>query len=79
MNSVGIKVYLINKTFFMADNKDLRDGRDRSRVAGEESYELQHIAEKMGVSQEEVRSAIQQVGNSREKIEEYLRTGSGNR
>jgi hypothetical protein len=62
----------------MADNKDLRDGRDRSRVSGSEDYELQHIAEKLNVSTEEVRRAIEQVGNSREKVEEFLR-GNSNR
>jgi len=58
----------------MADDKNKQDGRDRSRVSGSEDYELQHIAEKLNVSTEEVRKAIEQVGNSREKIEEYLRT-----
>jgi len=57
----------------MADDKNLRDGRDRSRVSGSEDYELQHIAEKMNCSIDEVRRAIEQVGNSREKVEEYLR------
>jgi hypothetical protein len=57
----------------MADDKNLRDGRDRSRVAAGEDYELQFIAEKMGCSIEEVRQAVEQVGNSREKVEEYLR------
>jgi hypothetical protein len=62
----------------MADDKNLRDGRDRSRVAGDEKYEIQHIAEKLGVSAEEVRRAIEQVGNNREKVEEHLRSrGSG--
>ena len=59
----------------MADNKDLRDGRDRSRVAGDEEYEVQYLAEKLNVSAEEVRKAIQKVGNSREKVEEELRKG----
>ncbi|RYD97383.1 MAG: DUF3606 domain-containing protein [Sphingobacteriales bacterium] len=59
----------------MADNKDMRDGRDRSRVAGEEQYEVQHLAEKFNVSAEEVRRVISEVGNSREKIEERLRGG----
>jgi hypothetical protein len=62
----------------MADNKNLRDDRDRSRVAGNEEYELEHVARRFGVSLEEVRTAVQQVGNSREKIEEYLRN-KGNR
>jgi hypothetical protein len=61
------------KMLFMADDKNLRDGRDRSRVSGSEEYELQHIAEQLNVSREEVRRAIEQVGNSREKIEEHLR------
>ena len=60
----------------MADNKDLTDGRDRERVAGNEDYEIRHLSEKMNVSAEEVRRAIQEVGNNREKIEEYLRRGS---
>lgn len=60
----------------MADNKDLRDGRDRERVAGNEEYEVNYMAQKLNVSAEEVRKAIQQVGNDREKVEEYLR---GNR
>lgn len=59
----------------MADNKDKRDSRDsrdRSKVAGNEDYELQHVAEKMGVTLDEVRRAIEAVGNSREKVEQYL-------
>lgn len=57
----------------MADNKDQRDGRDRSRVDGNEQYELRYIAEKMNVSTEEVQRAIESVGNNRDKVEEYLR------
>lgn len=39
---------------------------------------MRYLAEKMGVSEEEVRLAIQQVGNNREKVEEYLnRRNSG--
>jgi len=33
------------------------------------------MAEKMGVSPEEVRTAILEVGNDRQKLEEYLRKG----
>jgi signal transduction histidine kinase len=60
----------------MADNKDLRDGRDRERVAGHEEYEVNFLAQKLNVSAEEVRRAIEQVGNNREKLEEYLRRGN---
>ena len=61
----------------MADDKNMQDGRDRSRVSGSEEYELQYMAEKLNVSIEEVRRAVEQVGNSREKVEEYLRGRSG--
>ncbi|RYY97073.1 MAG: DUF3606 domain-containing protein [Chitinophagaceae bacterium] len=61
----------------MADNKNERGGRDRSRVAGNEEYEVRHLSEKYNVSAEEVRRLIKEVGNSREKIEERLRGNSG--
>ena len=57
----------------MADDKNFRDGRDRSKVAGEEEYEIQHIAEKLNVSAEEVRQAIEKVGNNRKEIERELK------
>lgn len=60
----------------MADDKNKRDGRDRSRVSGSEEYELQYLAEKLNVSIDEVRNAVKKVGNDRERVEEYLR---GNR
>jgi hypothetical protein len=60
----------------MADDKNLRDGRDRDRVAGNEDYEVNYLAQKLNVSTEEVRRAIEKVGNNREKVEEYLRSGS---
>lgn len=61
----------------MADNKDLQDGRDRSKVSGSEPYELQHIAEKHGVTIDEVKKVIERVGSSREKIEEQLSNRGG--
>jgi hypothetical protein len=63
----------------MADDKNQRDGRDRSRVSGSEEYELQYLAEKLNVSTEEIRTAIEKVGNSREKVEEYLKGNRGGR
>lgn len=63
----------------MADNKDLRDGRDRSRVAGEEPYEVQYMADRYGVSPEEIRRLIEEVGNNRQEIEEALQKRSSGR
>jgi hypothetical protein len=56
----------------MADNKDIQDGRDRSKVNGNESYELSYIEDKLGVSREQVREAIDAVGNNREDVEAWL-------
>lgn len=57
----------------MADDKNLRDQRDRNRAAGNEDYEIDYIVEKTGATREEVRKAIKAVGNDRQKVEEYLR------
>jgi hypothetical protein len=57
----------------MSDDKNKTDGRDRSRVAGDESYELSYLEEKLGVSREQVKAAIAAVGNDRTKVEEYLK------
>jgi hypothetical protein len=56
----------------MSDDKSKQDGRDRGQVNPNESYELSYIEEKLGVSREQVRKAVEAVGNSREKVEEYL-------
>jgi hypothetical protein len=56
----------------MSDNKEKQDERDRSRVSASDSYELAYLEEKLGVSREEVRAAIEAVGNDREKVEAYL-------
>ncbi len=58
----------------MSDNKELKGQQDRDRVAGSEDYELRYMAEKLGTSEEMVKMAIKEVGNSREKIEDFVRT-----
>lgn len=57
----------------MADNKNIQDGRDRSQVNGNESYELSYLEEKLGVSREQVRAAIDAVGNNRDDVEAFLK------
>lgn len=43
-------------------------GRDRSRVAGGQGYELGYFARKHKISREEARSLIQRIGNDRVKL-----------
>jgi hypothetical protein len=57
----------------MPDNREDRGQRDRSRIDADEDYEMNYIVDKLGVTKEEVRNAIAQVGNNREKVEEFLR------
>lgn len=57
----------------MADDKNKQDGRDRSRVSASDEHELRYVAEKMNVSVDRVKEAIDKVGNQRDKVEEFLR------
>ena len=57
----------------MPDDKNMRDQKDRSRVAGQQDWEVDYMMEKTGASKEEVERAIAAVGNDRNKVEEYLR------
>ena len=52
----------------MADNKSDRGGRDRSRVAAGQCYELGYFARKHGISRDQARSLIDRVGNDRAKL-----------
>ncbi|TKC65013.1 DUF3606 domain-containing protein [Pedobacter hiemivivus] len=56
----------------MSDDKNKQDARDRNQVAGNEDYEVQYMADKLNMSKERIKEAINAVGNDRQKIEEYL-------
>ena len=42
----------------MADDKGKTDGRDRSRIAAGQDYEVQYFAERYGISMEQARELI---------------------
>jgi hypothetical protein len=48
----------------MPEHKSKTGEPDRSRVAGEQDYEVSHIAEKYGI-----RKLIERFGNDREQLE----------
>ncbi len=62
----------------MADNKDIRDGRDRSQVDRNDTNELQYIADKYGVSIEDIKAIISRAGNNRRDIENELESEKNN-
>ncbi|MDP1731946.1 MAG: DUF3606 domain-containing protein [Devosia sp.] len=62
----------------MADNRSQVGEPDRSRVAAGERYEVQHLAERHGISTGEARELIERFGNDRDALDreaEKLRRG----
>lgn len=54
----------------MSDDKSNADGRDRSRVAGGEDYEVQYFASKHGISSDQARKLIERIGNDRAALDD---------
>jgi hypothetical protein len=53
----------------MSDDKTKVGGQDRSRVAGNEPYEVSYFAQKHGISAEQARELIGKHGNDRETLD----------
>jgi hypothetical protein len=49
----------------MADDKIKKDERDRSRVAADEGYEIEYLAETTGISRTQAIALIHKHGNDR--------------
>jgi AraC-like DNA-binding protein len=56
----------------MADDLGERGRPDRDRINVNEDYELRDWAKKFGVSPEEVRRAVQQVGDRADAVRQHL-------
>lgn len=56
----------------MADDKTKPDNENHNKVSTSDDYEINYIVKKMGVTVEQVREAIKNVGNHRERIEGFL-------
>lgn len=57
----------------MADDPTKQDNRDRSRVAGDEDYEVRYFAEEHGITIEQARDLIKRHGNDRATLEREAR------
>ena len=53
----------------MSDDKTKQGQQDRSRVAGEEPYEVAYFASRHGLTQQQARDLIARVGNDRAKLD----------
>jgi hypothetical protein len=56
----------------MSDDKNNRGPRDRSRINLEQDYEVRDWTKSLGVTETELSAAVKAVGNSAEKVREYL-------
>jgi hypothetical protein len=62
----------------MSDDKTKQGQQDRSRVAGDEPYEVEYFASKHGLTQGQARDLIARVGNDRANLDaaaERLKSG----
>jgi len=58
----------------MSDDK-AKTGHDRKLINLNESYEVRAWTQSLGVTEEELRRAVAAVGNSADKVREYLKSG----
>ena len=57
----------------MADDTKKKGPQDRNRININEKYEVDYWKNKLGVSEEELRSAVQRVGPSADAVEKDLK------
>ena len=58
----------------MSDDKANSGRPDRDRISLEQDYEVQNWSKSLGVTEQELRAAVQAIGNSDSKVREYLST-----
>jgi hypothetical protein len=56
----------------MSDDRTKKGPQDRSRINVNEDYELRYWTKELGVSPDELKSAVQKVGPSVEAVREHL-------
>lgn len=57
----------------MADDKNQVGAADRSRISLGEDYEVRDWTASLGVSEQELREAVDAVGNSADAVRAYLK------
>ena len=55
------------------DDMKNRGPQDRSRINTDQDYEVRYWSEALGVSEDELKRAVQTVGPSAERVREHLR------
>ena len=60
----------------MSDDLQSRGGRDRPRINIHQDHELRDWSERFGVSKEQLKEAVQAVGDEASRVEQHLRGGA---
>lgn len=58
----------------MSDDKSKRGPADRSRINMDEDYEVRYWTKELGVDEETLKSIVQRVGSSVEKVRAEIRS-----
>jgi hypothetical protein len=56
----------------MSDDKTNRGAADRNRINIHEEYEVRDWSKRLGISPEELKKAVQQVGTSADAVRKHL-------
>ena len=57
----------------MPDNPSIRSGSDRERINVNQEHELRHWAKKFDTTPEQIKEAVQAVGDRVDKVEMHLK------
>ncbi|MGN6196840.1 MAG: DUF3606 domain-containing protein [Ginsengibacter sp.] len=60
----------------MPDNKRHPGGMDRRRISLTEDYELRYWANKFGISRDELKKVVREVGDNPQAVEDYIKAGN---
>ncbi len=57
----------------MSDDKTKTGGQDRKRINLNEDYEVRDWTKSLGVTEQQLRDAVKEVGDSADKVREHLK------
>ena len=57
----------------MSDDKSKRAPADRSKISLSDEYEVRYWTNALGVDKQELTAAVQAVGNSADRVKNYLK------
>jgi len=57
----------------MSDDKSNRGPADRSKISLSDEYEVRYWTNAFGVDKQELTAAVQAVGNSADRVKQYLK------